>query len=104
MNPTGAEKQVESGIIFGLSAALFGKLTIENGKVLEDNLDTYEVVRMPDMPEIRIHWALSGGDIWGGLGDAATPPVAPSICNAIHRITRRRIRSLPVKDYYLRVR
>jgi isoquinoline 1-oxidoreductase beta subunit len=102
VNPTGAEKQVESGILFGLSAALFGKLTIENGKVLEDNLDTYEVIRMPEMPKIEIHWALSGGDIWGGLGEATTPPVAPSICNALYEITKRRIRSLPVKDYYLR--
>lgn len=102
VNPTGARKQVEGGIIFGLSAALFGKLTIENGKVLEDNLDTYEVVRMPDMPRIDVHWALSGGDVWGGLGEPSTPPVAPSICNALYNITRRRIRSLPVKDYYLR--
>jgi isoquinoline 1-oxidoreductase subunit beta len=101
INPTTAEQQVESGIVFGLSAARYGKLTIENGVVLENNYDTYEVVRMADMPVLDIHFALSGGDKWGGLGEPATPPVAPAICNALFQVTGRRIRALPVRDYLL---
>ena len=101
VNPLTAEEQVEGGIIFGLTAALYGKLTVENGKVLEDNLDTYELLRMNETPEINIIWANSGGDKWGGLGEPATPVIAPAVCNAIYRITRRRIRALPIRDYYL---
>ncbi len=104
VNPLSAEQQVVSGIVFGLTAALSGKLTIENGRVLEDNLDTYEILKMGEMPLVEVHWALSGGDLWGGLGEPSTPVVAPAICNALYRITGRRIRSLPIRDYYLRVK
>lgn len=104
VNPLTAEEQVEGGIVFGLTAALYGKLTVENGRILEDNLDTYEILRMADTPEINIHWALSGGDKWGGLGEPATPVIAPAVCNALYQVTGRRIRSLPVKDYYLQAR
>ena len=104
VNPMTAEEQVEGGILYGLTAALYGKLTIENGKVLEDNLDTYEILQMSETPNMEIHWALSGGDKWGGLGEPATPVVAPAVCNALYRVTGRRIRSLPIKDYYLRMR
>jgi isoquinoline 1-oxidoreductase beta subunit len=104
VNPLSAEEQVEGAILFGLTTALYGKLTIENGKILEDNFDTYEIVRMAEVPEINIHWSLSGGEHWGGLGEPATPVVAPAICNALYNITGRRIRSLPVRDYYLTIR
>lgn len=102
-NPMTAEEQVEGSILYGLSAALYGKLTVEAGRILEDNLDTYEVLRMEDTPEIEIHWELSGGDHWGGLGEPATAVIAPAVCNALFKITGRRIRSLPVRDYYLTV-
>lgn len=102
-NPATATDQVEGSIMFGLSAALYGKITVEAGRILEDNLDTYEVLRMEDTPEIEIHWELSGGDQWGGLGSPATAVVAPAVCNALYKITGRRIRSLPVRDYYLTV-
>ena len=101
VNPMTAEQQVESGIVYGLTAALYGKLTVENGVVLEDNFDTYRMLSMDEMPLIETHFALSGGDKWGGMGEPATPPVAPAVCNALYSITRRRIRSLPIKDYLL---
>ena len=101
VNRLAAEQQVESGIVFGLSAALYGKLSIDRGRVLEDNLDTYRLVAMEDMPVIETHFALRGGDHWGGLGEPSTPPVAPAVCNALFKITGRRIRSLPLKDYIL---
>jgi isoquinoline 1-oxidoreductase beta subunit len=101
VNPMTAEQQVESGIVYGLTAALYGKLTVENGVVLEDNFDTYRMLTMDEMPVIETHFALSGGDKWGGMGEPATPLVAPAVCNALYRITKRRIRSLPIKDYLL---
>ena len=101
VNPMTAEQQVESGIVYGLTAALYGKLTVENGVVLEDNFDTYRMLTMEEMPRIETHFALSGGDKWGGMGEPATPPVAPAVCNALFNITKRRIRSLPIKDYLL---
>jgi len=104
VNPMTAEEQVEGSVLFGLSAALYGKLTVENGRILEDNLDTYGILRMHETPEIDIHWALSGADKWGGLGEPATPVIAPAVCNALYKITGRRIRSLPITDYYLQVR
>ncbi len=103
-NPLTAEEQVEGSIIFGLSAAIYGKLTVEAGRILEDNLDTYEVLHMDEAPEIDIHWVLSGGDHWGGLGEPATAVIAPAVCNALYKITGRRIRSLPIRDYYLTVK
>ena len=101
VNPTTAEMQIESAVIFGLSAALYGKLTVEDGVVLEDNFDTYRMVTMADTPVLETHFILSGSDKWGGLGGPATPTVAPALCNALYRITGRRIRALPVGDYML---
>ncbi len=101
INPLTAEMQVESAIVFGLTAALYGKLTVEKGVVLEDNFDTYRMLSMAEMPVVKTHFALSGGDKWGGLGEPATPPVAPAVCNALYKITGRRIRVLPIKDYFL---
>ncbi|MDH5736735.1 MAG: molybdopterin-dependent oxidoreductase [Gammaproteobacteria bacterium] len=103
VNRLGAEEQVESGILFGLSAALYGKLTVENGRINEVNYDTYPVVRMADAPVIETHFALSGGDKWGGMGEPATPPIAPAVCNAVYKITGKRIRSLPLSDYHLTI-
>jgi isoquinoline 1-oxidoreductase beta subunit len=101
VNPKIAKSQIESGVVFGLSAALFGKITIEQGKVLEDNFDTYRVMEMSDTPEMETHFVPASGDKWGGLGEPSVPPVAPAVVNALFKITRRRIRSLPVSDYYL---
>lgn len=101
VNPLTAEEQVESGIVFGLTAAMYGKLTVENGRINEDNFDTYQMIRMDKMPVMETHFALSGGDKWGGMGEPATPPIAPAVCNAVFKITGKRIRSLPLSDYSL---
>jgi isoquinoline 1-oxidoreductase beta subunit len=102
VNPLTAEEQIESGIMYGLTAALYGKVTIENGSVVEKNFDSHQIAKMIDTPKMETHWALSGGDMWGGIGEPGTPCVAPAICNAIYKITGRRVRSLPLNDYYLR--
>lgn len=101
INPNIAKSQIESGVVFGLSAAMYGKITIEQGKVLETNFDTYRVMEMADTPVMETHFHLSSDEKWGGLGEQGVPGVAPAVVNALFNITRRRIRSLPISDYYL---
>jgi len=101
VNPQIAKSQIESGVVFGLSAALFGKITIEQGKVLEDNFDTYRVIEMSDTPVMATHFLATTSDKWGGLGEPGVPAVAPAVVNALFKLTGRRIRSLPISDYFL---
>jgi isoquinoline 1-oxidoreductase beta subunit len=97
VNPAILQSQVESGIVYGLTAALYGAITIENGRVQQGNFDDYEMLRMADMPAVETALVPSGG-FWGGGGEVAVPPLAPALCNAIFAATGKRIRSLPLKD------
>ena len=90
--------QIESGVIYGLTAALFNAITIKDGAVEQGNFDTYKMVRMADAPRIETYLTLSHGARWGGIGEPGTPPVAPAVCNAIFAVTGKRIRSLPISD------
>ena len=103
VNPRTVEMQIESGVIYGLTAALFGEITIKDGRVEQGNFDTYPMVRMADAPGIETHFALSGGDKWGGIGEPGTPPIAPAMANAIFAATGKRIRALPLKNASLGV-
>jgi isoquinoline 1-oxidoreductase subunit beta len=98
VNPRTVEMQIESGVIYGLTAALYDEITIKDGAVEQSNFDSYQMVRMADAPRIETHLALSGGSKWGGIGEPGTPPIAPAVCNAIYAATGRRIRSLPIKN------
>ena len=95
VNPDGAEAQIESGIIFGLTAAMHGAITIENGQVVQGNFPDYEMLRMADTPEIDVHLVESDNPP-GGLGEPATPPVAAAVANALYILTGQRIRELPI--------
>ena len=101
IHPRLVEMQMESSIVFGLTAALYGEIHIKDGAVVEDNFDSYLMLRMDEMPEIRTHFALSGGDKWGGVGEPAVPPVAPAVANAIFAATGKRIRRLPIRNFDL---
>jgi isoquinoline 1-oxidoreductase beta subunit len=97
VNPDTIDAQMRSGIIYGLSAALMQKITIENGRVVEANFDSYPLASMTDVPPIEVHIAPSG-EAAGGIGEPATPPVAPALGNAIFAATGKRIRSLPIGE------
>ena len=103
VNPLTAAMQIESAVMYGLTAALFGEITIKQGRVEQGNFDAYPIARMADAPVIETHFVLSGGDKWGGLGEPGTPPIAPAIANAVFAVTGKRIRSLPLRNASLGV-
>ena len=95
VNPNIVKRQMESAIIFGLSAALYGKITIKDGRVEQSNFHDYPVVRMNETPQVEVHLVPSG-EKPGGVGEPGTPPIAPAVCNALFALTGKRIRSLPI--------
>ena len=97
VNPDTIDAQMRGGIVFGLSAALMQKITVEKGRVVEANFDSYPLATMTDMPAIEVHIAPSG-EAAGGIGEPATPPVAPALGNAIFAATGKRIRTLPIGE------
>jgi isoquinoline 1-oxidoreductase beta subunit len=100
VNPRIVESQIESGIVYGLSAALWGDITLEAGKVRETNFHTYRVLRSNEMPELDVHLIPSDAAP-GGIGEAAVPPVAPAVCNALFAATGKRLRRLPIASHAL---
>jgi isoquinoline 1-oxidoreductase beta subunit len=98
VNPLTTAEQLEGGTIFGLTAALFGKITVKNGAIEQGNFDSYQMVRLAQAPKIEVHLALTGGKKWGGVGEPGTAPIAPAVANAIFAVTGKRIRRLPLMD------
>lgn len=98
--PDGIAAQLESGIIYGLTAALHGEISIENGAVAQSNFDDYKSVRMDEAPLIETYVINSGNDI-GGAGEPGTPGIAPALANAVFDATGLRIRQLPLGNFDL---
>jgi isoquinoline 1-oxidoreductase subunit beta len=97
VNPRTIEMQIEGSIAYALTAALYGEITLRDGRVEQGNFHDYEMLRLADMPKIESVIVPSGG-FWGGVGEPATPPLAPALCNAIFAATGKRIRALPIKN------
>jgi isoquinoline 1-oxidoreductase beta subunit len=95
VNPRIVESQIVSGIIFGLTSALWGDITLVGGEVQEKNFNTYRVLRGNEVPVLDVH-LLDSDAPPGGIGEPGVPPVAPALCNAIFAATGQRIRRLPV--------
>ncbi len=96
INPDSVKAQMESGIIFGLTAALFGEITLKNGRVEQGNFPGYDMVRLAQTPQIDVH-LIDSQDSLGGVGEPGTPPIAPAVTNAIFAASGQRIRQLPIR-------
>lgn len=95
VNPDGVRVQIQSGVMYGLSAALYGQITVEGGRIQQSNFHDYPVVRMPEAPEIEVH-IVPSTERPKGVGEPGTPPIAPAVVNAVSRLTGKRIRKLPI--------
>jgi isoquinoline 1-oxidoreductase beta subunit len=95
VNPDTVRAQMESGIVYGLSAALYGEITFKNGRVQQSNFHDYPVLRMNEMPKIEVY-IVQNTEKPSGVGEIATPAIAPAVCNAIFAATGKRIRRLPI--------
>jgi isoquinoline 1-oxidoreductase beta subunit len=98
VNPDSAEAQVQSCVAYGLTSALWGEITLKDGRVEQRNFDDYRIMRIAEMPP-RIEAVLvPSGGFWGGMGETPLAPLAPALCNAIFAATGKRIRALPLKN------
>jgi isoquinoline 1-oxidoreductase subunit beta len=94
VNPEGVRAQMESGIVYGLSAALSGRITLKEGRVQQSNFHDYPVLRLNQMPVVEVH-VVPSSEKPGGAGEPGTPPIAPAVGNALFALTGRRLRRLP---------
>jgi isoquinoline 1-oxidoreductase beta subunit len=95
VNPDTVRAQIMSGIVFGASAALHGEITLKNGRVEQSNFDTYQVLRMNEVPNVEVH-IVKSTEPPGGIGENATSAVVPAIANAVFAATGKRLRKLPI--------
>jgi isoquinoline 1-oxidoreductase beta subunit len=96
VNRAGAEAQVQGGVIDGLSAALYGEITVEGGRVRQENFHQYRLLPMSEAPRVEVHF-IEGAEQPTGLGEPPLPPVAPAVVNAIFALTGKRLRRLPLE-------
>ena len=100
VNPDQIDAQVQGSFVFGLSPVLYSENTVAKGRIVESNFDTYQVMRMNDMPKVETIIVASGG-FWGGVGEPTIAVAAPAVLNAIFAATGKRIRSLPLRSHDL---
>ena len=97
VNPDTIEAQMQSGIVFGLTAALYGAITLKNGRVEQSNFHDYKMLRINEMPQVEVH-IVESTKKQGGIGEPGVPPIAPAVTNAIFALTGKRIRRLPINS------
>ncbi|MBS7541810.1 xanthine dehydrogenase family protein molybdopterin-binding subunit [Ancylobacter oerskovii] len=97
VNPQQVEAQIAGSFVYGLSAMLYGECTVKDGRIVEENFDTYNVMRLDEMPEVEVITVPSGG-FWGGVGEPTIAVAAPAVLNAVFAATGKRVRQLPLKN------
>ena len=95
VNPLTIARQIEGAIVYGLSAALYGRISFKDGRVEQGNFHNYPVLRMSEMPKVEVH-IVPSTEGPGGIGEPGTPPIAPAVVNALFALTGKRIRTLPI--------
>jgi isoquinoline 1-oxidoreductase beta subunit len=101
VNPDTVQAQIQSGIIFGATAALYGEITLKNGRVEQSNFDTYQMLRMNEAPAIEVH-IVKSSEPPGGMGETGTSAIVPAIANAVFAATGKRLRKMPVDSSLLK--
>jgi isoquinoline 1-oxidoreductase beta subunit len=101
VNPDTIQAQIQSGAIFGITAALYGEITLKNGRVEQSNFDTYQMLRIDEAPVIEVH-VVQSSEPPGGLGEAGTSGIVPAVSNAIFAATGKRLRKMPVDPALLK--
>ena len=101
VNPDTVRAQIESAIIFGITAALYGEITLKDGRVEQTNFDSYQMLRMDEAPAIEVH-IVKSSEAPGGMGEPGTSAIMPAVANAIFAATGKRLRKLPVDSALLR--
>jgi len=102
VNPDTVQAQVQSAVIFGISAALFGQITLKDGRVEQTNFDTYRVLRTSEVPTIEVH-IVQSTEPPGGLGEPGTSAIVPAVMNAVFAATGKRLRKPPVDSSALKL-
>ena len=96
VNPDGVRAQTESAVVFGLTAALMGEITLKDGRVVQGNFDSYPLLRIGETPRIEVH-LVKNAEPPGGVGEPGVPPIAPAVANAVFAATGKRLRRLPLR-------
>ncbi len=94
VNPDGVNQQLESAIVYGLSAALHGAITLEKGRVMQSNFNDYPPLRYSEMPRVEVH-IVASSEPPTGIGEPGVPPIAPAVANAVFKLTGKRMRRMP---------
>src|SRR6266487_6751575 len=103
VNPDTVQAQIQSAIVFGITAALHGQITLKDGRVEQTNFDTYQMLRMNEAPAVEVH-IVASSEPPGGMGEAGTSAIVPAVANAIFAATGKRLRKLPVDTAALKQR
>jgi len=100
-NPDTIQAQIQSAIMFGITAALYGEITVKDGRVEQSNFHDYQILRMNQAPAVEVH-IVQGREPPGGMGEAGTSAIVPAVTNAIFAATGKRLRKLPVNTAALK--
>src|ERR1700687_1313775 len=102
VNPDTVRAQIQSAIMFGVTAALYGEITLKDGRVEQTNFDTYQILRMNEAPAVEVH-IVRNFEPPGGMGEAGASAIVPAVANAIFAATGKRLRKMPIDSAMLRL-